>query len=595
LESNKRNGEGNKAGCSDPYEEVIRFLGVKCPSSAQVWLGRHAELPLHQKMVTTINLEAVSRLSSIDPEAPARWAQARRWLSDESLYSEVPFDGRLPKPRLETGDLETMIKAGVIRPMLPSERPRGALRIFTVAEVHKHRRRPIKWPQAVNETCGRDTLQSLTVVPRAEVRRQVKPGEVAILVDMAQWFDQIPLGSKVQSYFCLDGGHLGPCALTRLPMGQRQATEVATAVTARLLDFACDEGVVVAYAADNVRFVGPRKGILSAFRCFLKRCAEVGVQLNELKQCDYDNAQQVEALVTKQYDFLGETYDHAAALPKMRSTEKTMAKLRTTWSERAGWTVRRMACHMGILLYTSSTARIPLSKYFGTMRFFASLARAAQADESVWDRPLVGMPVAVQRELAEWTSRALANRWVPIPDYDASAPDITICSDASGWGFGSIAVFAESGLVRMINGPWPAGSSLTGAGSVSTEPAGVKAALCAFVPPTSRARVLVLTDHEPLVAAARAGYAKAYTYNQLLDWIGINLAATVSFAFVAGVTNPADDLSRGEPAKEESEQARKGVVEGLARGFKVTSSTAPFGAPWKAQWQGTPAAGDSPS
>lgn len=557
--------------------DVMEFLGVRCPSAAVVWEGRHAELPLHQKMVTPIRVAEVSRLSCASPAVAATWERAKLWLSDPALYAGVRHQGRLPKPRLVEGDMEKMMEAGVIRQF--DGTPEGAIRIFTVPELHKARRRPIKWPEEINEVCGRHTLQPMVVISRAQVRKQVRAGDFAMVVDMRQWFDQIPLDVGVQQFFCCDGGErYGQCALTRLAMGQRQATEVATAITARLLDFP-HPGVTIAYAADNMRFLGrDREVLVAAFTIFLQRCKKVGVQLNEIETADFEVPAKVSKLVTQAYDFLGESYCHSGTVATMRSTAKTMAKLATTWSERATWTVRRFACHMGVLLYATSTLRLPMARFFAVMRFFAGVARAAQADDEVWERQLRRMPEAVEEELSEWTRAAIANVPAPIPEYDGEEPDIIICTDASGWGYGAIGVHRASGRVQLVQGAWAGGSALRGAGSVLTEPAAVKAALCAMVPPMEEIAVLVLTDHQGLVDAARAGYAKAYSYNELLRWMGENLRATVSIGFIAGVLNPVDDISRGYRNGSTS-QERAEIVIGAAQGAQVAVTTSPFGAP----------------
>ena len=78
----------------------------------------------------------------------------------------MPFDGTLPRPRLLRDDLSIMQAAGVIRQLRDGERPKGAVRLFTVRELHKKRRRPIKWPEVLNRFRDRDTLQNMKVVQR---------------------------------------------------------------------------------------------------------------------------------------------------------------------------------------------------------------------------------------------------------------------------------------------------------------------------------------------------------------------------------------------------------------------------------------------
>jgi hypothetical protein len=70
-------------------------------------------------------------------------------------------------------------------------------------------------------------------------------------------------------------------------------------------------------------------------------------------------------------------------------------------------------------------------------------------------------------------------------------------------------------------------------------------AVCRFVPVGCH-RVKIFSDHAGLVFAARAGWGRAPTYNNMLQRLDA-LHPTTKFevAFVAGLLNPADAYSRG--------------------------------------------------
>ena len=153
-----------------------------------------------------------------------------------------------------------------------------------------------------------DTPQELHVVPRHTVRKNVLAGDWAIVVDMKQWFDQMPLSSSIQSLFCFDGGDMGPCCLTRLAMGQRQRPRRSPHSGHNAALRLPGRGVAIDYAADNVRFVGSQQSVMAAFRVFLSRFRQLGVQLNEIDTSDFDNEEKL-SLLTQRYGFLGETYD----------------------------------------------------------------------------------------------------------------------------------------------------------------------------------------------------------------------------------------------------------------------------------------------
>jgi hypothetical protein len=472
------------------------------------------------------------------------------------------------------GDIPIMMDANTVRQLKRGEIPLGAVRLFTVEELHKLRRRPIKWPEILNMFRDRRTLQYLRVVPRHEVRTNVTTGEWAIVVDMMQWFDQLPLSQRVQMYFCFDGGKFGPCCLTRLAMGQRQATEVATAVMKRLLDFA-KPNVNVDFAADNVRFVGKREDVTAAFCEFAERCRCVGAQMNEITADDARRPEAVERLLTQEYDFLGEHYDHRDNT--MSSTEKTMKKLNATWSGRNSWTNRGFATHFGVLLYASSTARIELYRYHSALRHFAAVASRMQANPDMWDLPMTQLSPGVEKEMCEWTNAVLINEHVPIPRMDAMTCTQMICMDSSGLGTSACHVDFRTGAMAAFQERWTSESGLLGAGSTETEPAGVLRAAYKFIKPSFTGACLILTDHKPLVSSDVRGYAKCRAYNEMTRRLRRDFKCRFVWQHTAGVTHPMDPGSRFVSEPDPRVVGAQAIA--LIGSLKAEASTRTFGAP----------------
>ena len=342
------------------------------------------------------------------------------------------------------------------------------------------------------------------------------------------------------------------------------------------------------YAADNVRFVGAKTEVIAAFKTFVERCRKVGAQLNELETADFSNNSKIAALCTQEYDFLGERYTHAAATPTMKSTEKTMNKLKATWGKRGAWTFREMVCHYGILMYASSTLRVNMAERFTSLRHYSEVARRLQAHAELWDTP-ASVPAAVMADLTAWTAIVSANEAVPIPAYDEKEADRLICVDASGWGYGAVCVDLKSGHTMAHQAAWPSGSQLAGAGSVLTEPAAIKAAVYRFIQPAFDGSILVLTDHEGFVKAHPKGYANSWSYNELMLALG-HFTARFVFQHIKGELNPVDGISRGAAATNAS--AYGAAARKLAASSIVTQSTRTFGTPLhRAQQKGISSAG----
>jgi hypothetical protein len=497
-------------------------------------------LKLHAKHVTPIDLGKLCGLPSQEPAAKRCWLQALGWLNDPERYHHVAFDGRLPGHRMLKGDIPVLLQDGVLRRLRPGERARGSVRVFFVVELHKLRRRGIKWTKDVNDAIGRETLQKLPIGTRAELRRSVLTGGWAIVVDGKQWFDQFPLSDEVGLYMCFDPSDgQGPACLSRLAMGQRHASEVGTAALRRLLDFDRSK-VTVDYAADNVRFIGRTKqDVLSAFIAFAQRCHAVGAQLNEIDVAAVvADPKLAETLLTQKYDFMGETYDHTDNT--MCSTEKTIGKLRTTWARREGWTNRQMAAHYGVLFYASSTARVGMTRYHSPMRYYAEAMTRMQANPAMWDEPAKPSPPQVAAQLEEWTNTVLKNEPVPIPNLDAYKCRYVICTDASGvWGWSAVCIDLKTDQVMTHCERWSVISGLRGSGSTLTEPQGILRGVRRFIRPDNTEGVLVLTDHSGVVPSADRGYAKSFAYNQMVSGFQ-DFNCPFALQHIPGEKNPVD-------------------------------------------------------
>ena len=68
-----------------------------------------------------------------------------------------------------------------------------------------------------SKALGRDTLQACPHPPRPRIRHHVTRGSHAIVVDMRQWFDQLPLADEVA--LAHDGTPYGNLPCKKLPIG----------------------------------------------------------------------------------------------------------------------------------------------------------------------------------------------------------------------------------------------------------------------------------------------------------------------------------------------------------------------------------------
>ena len=219
-----------------------------------------SSLPLHCKPVGGgIDLAAVSELPVENEGLRAEWNDSARWCWDGSMYERVPAAETIEVTRLSDADIDMMYEAGTVRPLDANEQPRQTCRVFCVPEWSKDppRRRRVAHPVVVNEVCDRETLRQLRLPLRAEIRYAIHDGDWVAILDAASFFDQFPLSPDVSRYFCFADRHGKLWALASLAMGQRQSTEVATALMKVLCSF--ETGVRIDIATDNLRFIGRSK------------------------------------------------------------------------------------------------------------------------------------------------------------------------------------------------------------------------------------------------------------------------------------------------------------------------------------------------
>jgi hypothetical protein len=212
---------------------------------------------------------------------------------------------------------------------------RGVVRVFTVTEWVKERRRPIFHPKFINDTLGKDTLQSMKLKTRAEIRDSVLGGAWTITLDFSSYFDQFKLHPDITSRLVFE--HFKELySLLVLPMGLRQAVECAQGCTWVLVSgLERKWKVIIDTLTDNVRFVGSREDIISAAYDFILRCRRVRAVLNEVnvETCTRDD---LYALTTQEGDFLGENFCYRSG--RVRSTQKILEKVAASWSNREKWT-----------------------------------------------------------------------------------------------------------------------------------------------------------------------------------------------------------------------------------------------------------------
>jgi hypothetical protein len=530
---------------------VIRDLAAE----ARAW-------PLHVKhLQTRIDARRLAALRAVPAYYETENDEAMKWTTDPSVYDCMDnvyacTHKDVTYTTLSSDDVRAMRDAGVVAEVHPDDfdKVKGAVRLFSVPEPWKRRRRPIRWTVDINDfftACAPTDMAT-----KSDIISLVTMGSHAIAFDAKAFFDQFPLEEEISYRMCFRKGRRIYRLLTA-PMGQRQIVSVGHSTMQRIAHFPdriCAQAAII----DNTIFIGE-----SAAECehdgkrFVERCAAVGCELNE-------STEDIAALVTQQIEWGGVLLDFAEKTTQL--PRKMLEKIALSWTRRGEWTQRNFASHMGLLFWAVGLVMCSPGDYFAVLAHYAAVCRAfalledaaAGERDRFWDAP-ADISDVVAAELDRWTAQVLRN--VPRhADCEARTsmmePDWLVCTDASGrGGWGYLAVSPATGETRFFGDRWSDafrakyGHLLHR--STFTEPNAVIMSMCHLLSHTGRRqRVHIWSDSTTTVSSGNRGYnVRSVIVNETLRRLRALFPPelfTFSFAHIAGETNTvADALSRG--------------------------------------------------
>lgn len=512
--------------------------------------------------------------------------RSKRWLEDVELYEELygrwQASTRRRSPVSTAVTNEDLLILRKLRLEEGGKDVRSFVNFFFRDEIAKARRRILEEP-ILNDVITKDDLQYTRAATKATIRKQVGAARWSCQFDFKSWYDQIPLSPEIRKFFgvVLRGKTY---RLKSLPMGGRQSCEVAQAVTWYLLSFDRPTSVQVATCIDNVRFTSDdREALQAAAQTFLERCNRVGAQIN-------DPEVGVPERIKARDEFCGEVYDYAQKTRQL--SDRTVAKIdavvdllrRCFVQRRAGgfFTYRRYAAIFGLVFYVSEVLLLELPRS-AVKEYCRAMVDTTNFERRDWDRELPAhlFQVAAAASIEALLLVAKNNAPVPVSGRAHRAPFMTIVTDASATGWGAVALCDET--VTHRHGQWSVDDLRSGrlTSSVSAEPLGVLRACLSLLEVGASGTVVILTDHQGLVAAAGAGFVWCDVYAETFSRL-TELFPGVDFLFrwVDGERNLADSASRGAPVA----RSREEVIAALDGSLGKTELSVPNQARRQQEW-----------
>ena len=528
-------------------------------------------LPLHLKreVTSTVDYEELDALPNIHPACSTYAAWALGWTRDEKRYAEYDeardaarstalesehhviapsstsrglFSSAPTSAKLILDDIKAMLIASQVSgrsKISPAgdEKIRAWVRLFCTPELEKEppRRRLVGDPE-LNGFYLRESLQFFQQARKEAIRAHMHASDFSIGFDFAAYYDQFRLLGRIPSYFSFEfEGEV--YFQNTLCMGFRPACEVAQATTWLLVDFPFTSSTVVDTCIDNVQFSGTdRAGLVATAEEFVRRCARVGVVINDATISPADR-------VTQRFDFLGEHYDLVAKTRAL--TVKTVNKCRFVLAvlegagKKARWSRRRVAAFYGLAFFAAGVLDVELSFFYRAIAFYR---KVAASDD--WDSLAPSFGGDALFELRTWLQLCIDNVPVPLVKVTPTRPEYRIFTDASASRWGAVSV-AASGTVRVFSERWKSSDDDVEDSTVA-EPLAIRRAVTAVVSTGTR-YIEVVTDHLGMVYANRARYAKGRQYNECIRELKLLFPLLVIKAsFIPGAENIVPDkLSRG--------------------------------------------------
>ena len=564
-------GAPTPLGCEN--ERWLQFLGVEAPPlsalPSTVPIGDPNQLPMMSKDVAgAIDIGIVLKLLNA-PHALGmefqHWAAAipaelrqfsessLGWLHDRRLYEKL--DEYQPAVKVRTRkhaccrlpvhdfEIQQKLRKYELEEEALNSPIQAWLRIFAVPEWHKEppRRRHIAEPLLNDRFCATPTVKFRSRQQRHDIISGF-PGGYATTLDLASFFDQIPLHPDVRQFFGIRFGKKRS-RMKVLPMGFRPSAQLAQVITWLLCTGLEIAGVRIITYVDNILILAPTAQEAERVRKIIRgRAKLIGAIFNPDEEGP-----------SRRFEFLGEAFDLTGEAVSVSVSRKTIKKLNLLDEDKlfeAAMTKRQLAAVVGLALFASGSglARNDIFLHFHALRFYREqLSFSNGRMISLWDDPISPAPTQVRQCFTEWLSQLKRNvprQITPSTPDDDSHADI-LFTDACETGWGAIHCRPD-GSIRVIAQQWsPEDHEAWDLSSaVSSEPLAVANAMLRCITPALSKRVIAYTDHLPIVYAVEADCARAYAYWRLQQTLR-RIPVPCSVRFVPGSANPADSFSRG--------------------------------------------------
>lgn len=526
---------------------------------------KHAALPLHasQPHVPYVNWEAIDALVVAHSNAAEERVYAmckvyREEAAAAALYAELPVGHRNEGDAALLGDdIETLqvCEFAAKTSTLQCNSTTRTVKVFSVVELQKNRRRVITWPKQLNRV-EREHLRTI----RAEGGQVLFPTIEGIVknaklrfsaqADFVKYFQQFPLEQSCRKYFTF--GYRGSVyEILTVPTGAVSVPLWAQVIT-RCIALAAirkSQGQFAVFfdcVIDNVRFVSDNLQLLGeVWSNFLQICKDLSVTVGVTMPP-----------AANTYSFLGIQFTTSSAGCCIAIAAKTHTKLLKAASIlRLDPTRRVLAIHevlafFGICIFAATVAAATTGgqtvlhsrNHFMIFKYIRRIGHrtAKIADwKTALDLPVDVWPCII-REWEEWClGLAIFNELLSPLKVASSGALYTDASD-SGWG---IVFFGCEGRVFSAGGKWTSAEKKTIIAEREIRATTIGLDIIEAKWPLIQ-RIDLFIDNTNAISWITKGRSRRYAANEMCAKIAHHKIRITTLTFVASAANKADVFSR---------------------------------------------------
>ena len=203
------------------------------------------------------------------------------------------------------------------------------------------------------------------------------------------------------------------------------------------------------------------------------------------------------------------------------------------------YTARQFSAALSLLMYTHQVLGNHIAEFDAALQHWRKVHVEMQ-EEARWDH-VIEVPTECRQQMHKWACKAVENIPRIVPK-EKAPPTAYLITDASATGWSGILVIPASGEIRHASGRWP---TLVRS-SAKAEPVAVLMAMMALVPPQYNGVIRLCSDNSGTVHSFNNGFATSKTLNDVIAAVQeFAPNTTIDAMHIAGISNPADDESRG--------------------------------------------------